>query len=67
MTQTEHLPHGNENEVFLGADYVGAAKREERKDRGINWQIAMKRSKLKAVPEGTLVGRLISASLESRR
>ncbi len=51
VTQTEHLLHGEEKDVFLDAGYVGADKREELKDRDINWQIAMKRGKLKAVSE----------------
>jgi len=59
VTQTEHLLHGDEKEVFLDAGYVGAEKREALKDRDINWQIAMKRGKLKAVPEETLVGQLL--------
>jgi len=59
VTQTEHLLHGNEKDVFLDAGYVGAEKREELKDLDINWQIAMKRGKLKVVPEDTLVGQLL--------
>ena len=59
ITQTEHLLHGDEKEVFLDAGYVGAEKREALKERDINWQIAMKRGKLKAVPEETLVGQLL--------
>ena len=59
VAQTEHLLHGDEKEVFLDAGYVGAEKREALKERDINWQIAMKRGKLKAVPEETLVGQLL--------
>ena len=59
ITQTEHLLHGDEKEVFLDAGYVGAEKRDALKERDINWQIAMKRGKLKAVPEETLVGQLL--------
>jgi len=59
VTQTEHLLHGNEKDVFLDAGYVGAEKREELKNLDINWQIAMKRGKLKVVPEDTLVGQLL--------
>ncbi len=59
VTQTEHLLHGKEKDVFLDAGYVGADKREELKDRDVNWQIAMKRGKLKVVPEDTLVGQLL--------
>lgn len=59
VTQTEHLLHGEEKDVFLDAGYVGAEKREELKDLDINWPIAMKRGKLKAVSEDTLVGQLL--------
>ena len=59
VTQTGHLLHGNEKDVFLDAGYVGAEKREGLKDRDINWQIAMKRGKLKVVPQDTLIGQLL--------
>jgi Transposase and inactivated derivatives, IS5 family len=59
VTQTEHLLHGEEKDVFLDAGYVGADKREELKDRDINWQIAMKRGKLKAVSEESSFGQLL--------
>ncbi|MCA8917360.1 MAG: IS5 family transposase [Planctomycetes bacterium] len=59
VTQTVHLLHGKEKDVFLDAGYTGAEKRDELKEREINWQIAMKRGKLKAVPEDTPVGRLL--------
>lgn len=51
VTQTEHLLHGEEKAVFLDAGYVGAEKRDELKDKDITWNIAMKRGKLKAMPE----------------
>jgi IS5 family transposase len=38
VTQTEHLLHGEEKDVFLDAGYVGADKREELKDRDVNWR-----------------------------
>jgi IS5 family transposase len=59
VTQTEHLLHGEEKDVFLDAGYVGADKREELKDRDVNWQIAMKRGKLKAVSEESGFGQLL--------
>jgi IS5 family transposase len=34
VTQTEHLLHGEEKDVFLDAGYIGADKREELKDTG---------------------------------
>jgi IS5 family transposase len=45
-------------EVFLDASYVGADKREKLKDRDVNWEIAMKRGKLKSVSEKSGVGQL---------
>ena len=59
VTQTEHLLHGEEKDVFLDAGYVGADKREELKDRDVNWEIAMKRGKLKAVSEKSWFGQLL--------
>jgi IS5 family transposase len=59
VTQTEHLLHGEEKDVFLDAGYIGADKREELKDRDVNWQIAMKRGKLKAVSEESRFGQLL--------
>ena len=59
VTQTEHLLHGEEKDVFLDAGYIGADKREELKDRDINWQIAMKRGKLKAISEESGFGQLL--------
>jgi IS5 family transposase len=53
VTETAKLLHGEEQTVFLDAGYIGADKREELKDRAIDWQIAMKRGKLKAMPEGS--------------
>lgn len=51
VTETGNLLHGDETTVFADAGYVGADKRDELKDREIDWQIAMKRGKLKAMPE----------------
>ncbi|MQM35982.1 MAG: IS5/IS1182 family transposase [Candidatus Accumulibacter phosphatis] len=59
VTQTKHLLHGEEKDVFLDAGYIGADKREELKDRDVNWQIAMKRGKLKAVSEESGFGQLL--------
>ncbi len=56
VTQTERLLHGEEKDAFLDAGYVGADKRKELKDRDINWQIAMKRGKVKAVSEESSFG-----------
>ena len=60
VTQTQHLLHGEETDVFADAGYGGVHKREEivqaQADGHINadltWHVAMKRGKLKAMAEG---------------
>jgi IS5 family transposase len=43
--------HGREEAVFGDAGYTGAAKRPEHADREVSWNIAIKRSIIKALPE----------------
>jgi hypothetical protein len=45
--------------VYLDAGYTGVEKREELKEREVDWQVAMKRGKLKAVPEDRVLGQLL--------
>jgi IS5 family transposase len=60
VTQAQHLLHGDETDVFGDAGYTGVAKREEivkaqadgSIDADVTWHVAMKRGKLKAMPEG---------------
>jgi IS5 family transposase len=60
VTQAQHLLHGDETDVFGDAGYTGVAKREEivkaqadgSIDADVRWHVAMKRGKLKAMPEG---------------
>ena len=54
VTQTGKLLHGKEKTVYADAGYTGADKREELKDRKIYWNIAERRSRIKALPEGEL-------------
>jgi IS5 family transposase len=54
ITQTASLLHGEEQEVFADAGYIGVEKRAELKDRAVKWHIAMKRSALKAVADPEL-------------
>lgn len=54
ITETAHLLHGQETEVFADAGYVGAEKREELKDRKIKWNIAAKRRTVTGMEEGAL-------------
>jgi IS5 family transposase len=54
VTQTERLLHGKEKSVWADAGYTGADKREALRDRRIQWRIAAKRGKVKAMPAGKL-------------
>jgi IS5 family transposase len=54
VTQTHALLHGKEKTVFADAGYTGADKRDELKRKGIDWHIAERRHKVKALPEGEL-------------
>jgi IS5 family transposase len=51
ITQTEALLHGEEEDVFGDAGYTGADKRPELADRDVSWNIAIKRSIIKALPQ----------------
>ncbi len=52
ITQTAKLLHGQEENVFGEAGYTGADKRPEHEDREVSWNIAIKRSIIKALPTG---------------
>jgi IS5 family transposase len=54
VSQTHALLHGHEDVVFADAGYIGADKREETKDSEVRWHIALKRGKIRAMPEGRL-------------
>src|SRR3954454_24475844 len=43
---------GAEEDVFADAAYTGADKRPEHEDRDVRWNIAIKRSIIKALPKG---------------
>ena len=51
INQTAALLHGREEAVFADAGYTGAAKRPELADRDLDWNIAIKRSIIKALPK----------------
>jgi transposase, IS5 family len=51
ITQTAALLHGKEEAVFGDAGYTGADKRPELEDRDVSWNIAIKRSIIKALPK----------------
>ena len=54
VTQTHALLHGKETDVFADAGYVGVAKREENEGRAVNWHVAMRPGKRRALPETPL-------------
>jgi IS5 family transposase len=51
VTQTAALLHGEEEDVFGDGGYIGADKRPELADRDVSWNIAIKRSIIKALPQ----------------
>jgi transposase, IS5 family len=51
INQTAALLHGREEAVFADAGYTGADKRPELEDRDVSWNIAIKRSIIKALPK----------------
>ena len=50
------LLHGQESDVFADAGYTGADKRPELEDRDVDWNIAIKRSIIKALPKALFAG-----------
>jgi len=54
ITETANLLHGQEEEVYADAGYVGAEKRDELKGRKLQWHIAAKRSSVTAMADGLL-------------
>src|SRR4051794_39076227 len=51
VTQTAALLHGQEADAFGDAGYTGADKRPELEERDVSWNIAIKRSIIKALPQ----------------
>src|ERR1700704_4965190 len=65
INQTAALLHGQEEAVFADAGYTGANKRPELEDCDVSWNIAIKRSIIKALPKALrdwaeAVGRALS-------
>jgi IS5 family transposase len=52
INQMAAVLHGAEEDVFGDAGYTGADKRPEHEDRDVCWNIAIKRSIIKALPKG---------------
>jgi transposase, IS5 family len=51
INQMAAVLHGQEKAVFADAGYTGAAKRPEHAEREVSWNIAVKRSIIKALPK----------------
>jgi IS5 family transposase len=51
INQMAAVLHGRESAVFADAGYTGADKRSEHEGREVAWNIAIKRSIIKALPE----------------
>lgn len=52
ISQTEHLLHGQEKRVHADAGYLGVQKREEFEGSKIDWLVAAKKGRIKAMTEG---------------
>ncbi len=60
VTQTHALLHGEEKQVYGDSGYLGAGKREENKDKDVDWVIAMRHgTRRKHRDSGTEKGQLI--------
>jgi IS5 family transposase len=59
MTQAAGLPHGEETNVIGDAGYQGLAKREEAKGLDVNWHVAMRLGKRKALNKSRASKQLI--------
>ena len=57
VTQAHALLHGDETVVFGDAGYQGVEKREENQGTGVEWEVALRPGKRKALPK-TSIGRL---------
>lgn len=54
VTQAHALPHGDEEMVLGDAGYQGVEKREENLGRDVQWHIAMRPGKRRALGKGNM-------------
>ena len=59
VTQASQLVHGEEADVFADAGYQGVAKREDTQGIEVNWHVAMRPGKRKALDKGHPMGALL--------
>ncbi len=53
ITEADKLLHGDEEQVWGDAGYLGIEKREEHQDRHVEWQINERPGKRKQMAEGS--------------
>ena len=56
VTQAHALVHGQETDVFADAGYQGVDKRQETQGIAVNWHVAMRPGKRKALDKSTPMG-----------
>lgn len=61
VSQAHALLHGHEQEAFGDAAYTGVDKRDEMKGKALKWHVALKRGKIKAMPDGALKDLVVAA------
>lgn len=59
VTQAHALVHGDESNVFGDSGYQGVEKREENQDVDVNWFVAMRPGKRKALDKDTPMGAIM--------
>lgn len=55
ITVADQLLHGEEQTVWGDAGYTGIEKREEHKDRPVDWEVAMRLGRRAQLPESSLL------------
>lgn len=66
ITQTEHLLHGQEDNFWGDAGYLGADKRDELADKSIDWNIAARPGKRKTMTAAELLLEKAKASVRAK-
>jgi IS5 family transposase len=59
VTQAHALVHGEETDVFADAGYQGVSKRDETQGIKVNWHVAMRPGKRKALDKSTPMGAIM--------
>ncbi len=59
VTQAHALVHGDETDVFADAGYQGVDKRAETQGINVNWHVAMRPGKRKALDKSTAMGAIL--------